>query len=569
MKTTDCLIIGAGPAGLQMAYYLEKEKKNYLVLESNSVPGSFFQKFPRHRTLISINKPNTGYNDYDLNLRWDWNSLLSDNEKLLFTQYTGKYFPDADDIVKYLADYATQNNLKIEFNATVVKVSKINNKFVLTIQNGETYECNKLIIATGVSKSYIPPIPGIEYAEKYESFNIDPNQFKNKRVLIIGKGNSAFETANSLVETTSNIHLTSPTPMTFAWTTHFPGHIRAVNNNIVDTYQLKSQNSILADEIVRIEYNNGFYYVTVIYDGNKQEDVLIYDRVIACTGFRFDDSIFDETCKPQLTINQRFPAQTHEWESTNIPDLYFIGTLSQARDYKKTASGFIHGFRYNVEALHKILNAKYYNQPLNGLSIECDPELLTYAMIERINQSSSIWQQFGFMCDVVIISEDNKIATYYESLPVDYVHNSILGKNSHYYTITLNYTTLEKNLPLSEQGEDFVINPDQNPRQFLHPIIRRFSGSKVVAEHHIAEDLWAEWWDLNLYVAPLLKFLQNQLITAQNNVQNKNENTLVPVVGWYSFHKNKLAHHRPEKSLTDDPNNNNKTFTPGAGGTHG
>ncbi|MDJ0677957.1 MAG: NAD(P)-binding domain-containing protein, partial [Calothrix sp. MO_167.B42] len=74
----DYLIIGAGPAGLQLGYFLEKANRNYLILEAGDVPGTSFQKFPRHEKLISINKVYTGYKDMEINLRWDWNSLLSD-----------------------------------------------------------------------------------------------------------------------------------------------------------------------------------------------------------------------------------------------------------------------------------------------------------------------------------------------------------------------------------------------------------------------------------------------------------------------------------------------------------
>ena len=79
----DYLIIGAGPAGLQMGYFLEKAQRSYLILEAGATPGTFFTKFPRHRKLISINKVYTGFDDVELHLRWDWNSLLSDDEGML------------------------------------------------------------------------------------------------------------------------------------------------------------------------------------------------------------------------------------------------------------------------------------------------------------------------------------------------------------------------------------------------------------------------------------------------------------------------------------------------------
>ena len=88
----EYLIIGAGPAGLQMGYYLEKANRNYLILEAGETPGTSFNKFPRHGKLISINKVYTGYDDPEINLRWDWNSLLSDSEEMLFKHYSKRYF---------------------------------------------------------------------------------------------------------------------------------------------------------------------------------------------------------------------------------------------------------------------------------------------------------------------------------------------------------------------------------------------------------------------------------------------------------------------------------------------
>src|SRR5436190_22088699 len=93
MSTYDYIIIGAGPAGLQLGYFFEKSGRDYLVLEAGNTPGSFFKVFPRHRTLISNNKVYTGFDDPELNLRWDWNSLLSDSEEMLFKHYSKEYFP--------------------------------------------------------------------------------------------------------------------------------------------------------------------------------------------------------------------------------------------------------------------------------------------------------------------------------------------------------------------------------------------------------------------------------------------------------------------------------------------
>jgi len=40
--------------------------------------GSFFERYPRHDQLISINKRHTGKTNVEFNMRHDWNSLVTD-----------------------------------------------------------------------------------------------------------------------------------------------------------------------------------------------------------------------------------------------------------------------------------------------------------------------------------------------------------------------------------------------------------------------------------------------------------------------------------------------------------
>lgn len=511
----EYLIIGAGPAGLQLGYYFEKTNRNYLILEAGNQAGTFFSQFPRHKKLISINKVYTGYDDSEINLRWDWNSLLSDSKEMLFKNYSREYFPHTDDLVRYLNDFADKFNLNIKYDCQVVRIAK-NDKFLVIDNNGNVYSAARLIIATGFSKPYVPEIPGIELAENYTDVSVDPEDFANQRVLVIGKGNSAFETADNLVATTSLIHIASPRPVEMAWKTKYVGHLRGVNNNFLDTYQLKSQNVILNANVNRIKFIDGKYIVTLTYKyANGEVEDLSYDRVIVCTGFRFDNSIFDESCQPELTINNRYPAQTSEWESTNLKDLYFVGVLTHMRDYKKKQSGFIHGFRYNIRALHQILERKYHNQQLPCQIIDCTAEKLTQTIIQRVNQSSGLWQQTGYLCDLIVISKDDKKAQYYKDIPTDYVHDSDLGQQDHYYTVTLEFgldIIFANSDPFAVERihKDDIERADLSPS--LHPIIRRFCGSKLVAEHHVIEDIDSEWLE-DVHINPLLKFLRHQLLS--------------------------------------------------------
>jgi thioredoxin reductase len=491
----EYLVIGAGPAGLQLAYFLEQAGRDYLVLEAGSAPGAFFNKFPRHRELISSNKRYTGSNDPEFNLRMDWNSLLSDDPALRFTRYSQRYFPAADEMVRYLSDFAAAHRLRIQYGTRVARITR-NGCFRLVDQRGNTYEAQRLIVAAGVSKPYVPAIPGIETAELYTTVSVNPGDFMDQRVLIIGKGNSAFETANNLIETAAVIHVAGPNSIRLAWRTHFVGHLRAVNNNFLDTYQLKSQNALLDGNVERIERDGDSYVVTVSFKrANEVKRNLRYDRVIVCTGFRFDSSIFADECKPELTIKDRFPAQTSEWESTNVPDLYFAGTLMQVRDYKKSTGGFIHGFRYGVRSLHRMLEKKYHGQHWPHCCLQGDPQALMEAVVARVNRTSALWQQFAFLCDLIVVEADGR-ARYYEELPVDYVHDSDFGTKDCYFTITLEYGPDHDKVDPFDISVRRIAQDDPThsyDARYLHPVLRLYRRNELVAKHHVAENLENDW----------------------------------------------------------------------------
>mgnify|MGYP000588520927 CR=1 FL=1 len=123
--------------------------------------------------------------------------------------------------------------------------------FGIAVEGGEV-KAHTVIVATGVTRPWQADIDGIELAENYFDFDATPSRFRDKRVAILGKGNSAFETAESLIEEAQSIHVISPNPIKLAWNSHFVGHLRAVNTNFLDTYQLKSQNAVVDGSVTRI-----------------------------------------------------------------------------------------------------------------------------------------------------------------------------------------------------------------------------------------------------------------------------------------------------------------------------
>lgn len=504
----DYLVLGAGPAGLQLGYYLGQAGHRYAIIEAGDSPGTFFRSMPRHRRLLSINKRYTGYNDPELNLRWDWNSLLTDDYKPSFRDYDEEYLPDADSLVRYLCDFADDRKLDVRCGVRIVRITRNDEGFFAEDEKGEVYKGKWLIVATGLSKLFIPDIPGIDLAEPYDSISIDPNEFCDQRVFIVGKGNSAFETANNLIDTAAVIHVASPHCVAFAWDTHHVGDVRAANNSFLDTYLLKTQNAALEVDIERIRQVGGEFEVDIQYKRARNSRATYrYDRIILCAGFRFDMDIFCEGCQPELAIEDRFPNQTCNWESTNIENMYFAGNLMQVRDHKKTSSAFIHGFRYNIRALYRILGSRNHERAWPWIEFGSLVDDAVPRIIERLNRSSALWLQFGFIGDVIVEPDDQNSGRYYEDVPVDYVHTEGLCGDRPYYVVTLEYGRSD----FDALRDDRVAHTDvenASDSTNLHPVIRRYRMAKLVDEQHLVENLEAIWRDEELHVAPLRQYFE-------------------------------------------------------------
>lgn len=480
------IIIGAGPAGIQLAYFFQQRDEDYIILERNQTAGSYFAEFPRHRQLLSINKPHTGYTETEAKLRYDWNSLLCDDPTLVATNYSQDYFPNADIIVDYCRDFSEHYNLRIVFNSNVVNIDKSGEHFRINTEDGNTYTCRNLIVGTGLYTENIPAIDGIEHCKTYATASVNPEDYRNKRVFILGKSNSAFEFADSIIGTSQKIYICSPNHVKFAWGTHYVGNLRAVNNNFIDTYLLKAQNNILEGNPQAVFKQNDELIVRVYFESRKRYFDFPCDEVILCTGFKFDSTMFSEQYQPERTPCGRLPKMDATWQSTNIDHLYFIGTLMQMRDYRKTMSAFIHGFRHNIEALDQILDQHCAWRKINQVTNDLDS--LTDKVLQRLSRSASIFLQPGFMVDLFWLEPNNQNVTFWHDVPIDYAKvQGIL--NQHVFTVSLEYKPCDDSMNPVAMPRGVGVDEDF----YLHPIIREYKDGKCINRLFLADDLDNDW----------------------------------------------------------------------------
>jgi hypothetical protein len=76
---------------------------------------------------------------------------------------------------------------------------------------------------------------------------------------------------------------------------------RAINNQLLDTYQLKSLDALVEIDLMEHELHrrtsDGRIQLKrrkseMIITGQERQETTIYDRVIRCLGFKFDNSIW-------------------------------------------------------------------------------------------------------------------------------------------------------------------------------------------------------------------------------------------------------------------------------------
>ncbi|GAA4071919.1 NAD(P)-binding domain-containing protein [Actinomadura miaoliensis] len=499
------VIVGAGPAGLQLSYYLHREGADYLTLERGAEPAAFFRRYPRHRRLISLNKVHTTSTDPEIKLRWDWNSLLNDAPALMFPEYSGEYLPHADDLVRYLEDFRRFHDLNVRFETAVERIERTADGFVLHTPAGVLH-ARCVIVAAGWGAPFIPDIPGIEHAVGYEDMSIEPEEYAGKRVLIIGKGNSAFETAHAMLGHAAMVHLASRRPLKLAWNSKHPGDVRGQYGALLDSYQFKTLHSVLDCTIDEIRRDADGYDVRITYTHADGEQALLrYDTVLRCTGFRMDTGIFDASCAPVTERDGRMPSLRPDWQSANVDDLYFAGTIAQARDFKRASSAFIDGFRYNLRTLTRLLRERYDDVPLSYDTVPAEPEALTRLVLDRVNWSSALWTQFEYLCDALVPDPASGGLRHYIDLPEDYAADRF----GDLYTVTLRWGR-------DEYGDVFAIERHPQPDRaaesaFIHPVIRRYRDGELVDELHLLEDLLAEWRRPDRHVAPLEEYFAKQL----------------------------------------------------------
>jgi thioredoxin reductase len=276
------------------------------------------------------------------------------------------------------------------------KVTRIekNGSFRLSLSDGETVTAKRVVIAAGISPfAYRPPefsgLPG--RLATHSSEHRDLSRFRGQRVLVIGGGQSAFESAALLKEAGAEVELVMRAPKV-RWlhgSVHFRARLGALRRllypptdvgppglnqliarphlfrllplglrsrlayrairpaaatwlrdrmaDVTVTTGLRATRAEACGDMARVEFD----------DGSRRE----VDHVLLATGFRVDISRYDflgSELLRRLKVDQGYPRLTLGLESS-IEGLHFMGAPA-ARSFGPLVR-FVSGTGYSARAL--------------------------------------------------------------------------------------------------------------------------------------------------------------------------------------------------------------------------
>jgi putative flavoprotein involved in K+ transport len=194
----DAIVIGGGQAGLATGYHLKRAGLNFLILEAGSQPAGSWAQYYDHLKLFSPAR---------------YSSLPG-------IPFPGDpdHYPTRDEVVAYLVQYATHFELPVQLHTRVKQVHREGTQFRITTVDGREFRAHSLIAATGsFHHPFVPEIPGRDKFQGQVLHSVqyrNPEPFRNKRVVVVGAGNSAVQIAVEVAKV-ADVTLATREPINF------------------------------------------------------------------------------------------------------------------------------------------------------------------------------------------------------------------------------------------------------------------------------------------------------------------------------------------------------------------
>jgi putative flavoprotein involved in K+ transport len=312
----EVVVVGGGQAGLAAGYFLAQQGRQFTILEAAGEPAAAWRT------------------------RWDSLRLFTPvrYDSLPGLPFPGnpESYPNRDDVVAYLTEYARRFKLPVEFDSRVQAVrARDGGGFQIELAD-RSYEADQVVVATGPFQiPFTPPMAadlGPDVVQMHSSRYRSPADLPAGIVLVVGGGNTGYQVAAELVQS-REVHLAvgarqTPLPQRILGRDLFR-YLQATGlmNKTVDSrlaQRLKDRETLIGSS-PRAARKLGIHTRprAAAADGSTvtfaDGSALTVDAVVWATGFRLDHSFID------LPVFDDGGRVTHQRGVTDIPGLYFLG----------------------------------------------------------------------------------------------------------------------------------------------------------------------------------------------------------------------------------------------------
>ncbi len=277
----DVVVVGGGPAGLTAGIYARTRSLSTLILEAQAVGGQLAWLYPTKSV-------------------YDFPSYIA---------------IEGGELGELFAMHARESGAQMA-KGEVVDVRRDGQIFHITTREGAGYEARAVILAMGMGL-FEPKrldIPGeAEFEGQGVTYQVkDRREFRDRRVLIVGGGDSALEYALEIVAAAKAVTLV-----------HRRGEFRAMEKNVEAVGKAPIQ-VLFNSELTSIE-GNGRVEHAVVYDNRTlKKTVLEIDAVLINIGF---EPKITPVPKWGVALEGERLIKVKADMSTSVPGMYACGDI--------------------------------------------------------------------------------------------------------------------------------------------------------------------------------------------------------------------------------------------------
>ncbi len=198
-------IIGAGAGGLCTAKYLLAKDIDITIFECGSRVGGLW-----------VYNNDSGMSPAYKSLHINSEARVSSFVDFPFPDGSPLY-PDHEEMSRYFVRYAEHHGLSghIRFGKRVMSVKPVSQQFQVTLDSGEAGIFDGVVVATGHQSVPRHPPQTKDYSGHYIHAHAyrEPGPFADKRVLVIGPGNSGVDIAADICAVTAHTVISARSPV--------------------------------------------------------------------------------------------------------------------------------------------------------------------------------------------------------------------------------------------------------------------------------------------------------------------------------------------------------------------